>query len=386
MKKYLLLVAIAILSSCANYSKLYKKGNSVATEFNGSIEYQTVFNLIIVPVTINGETYRFLFDTGAPMVISKELQEKLQLKPITSGRVGDSQGNHQNLEYVELPTMQLGGVGFTNSVAITADLKLSPEIGCLNIDGILGANLMRLAFWKIDFENAQLVFSSNKQNLNLPKDSAIILPFLTKATFTPVVNLTLNKKEIKNATFDTGYAGYFSLSSKYLEGSDSVLNTSYGYGSSGLYGSNFDTVFYANSTLQVSSFQQKAIVNYDKGKTKKLLGIEFMSQFVLVMDWELNQMEFYLATAETIDNTTYGFSPKWLDGKLIIGTLHKGSAPEVNGLQIGDEIKSLNHWDFSDPDINTYCEMLISLKSKDVKNITLVLKDGREFSFRKEKF
>ncbi len=381
--KVLPVAIIATLVSCSNYAKLYKRGITDIEEFSGSVKYETVFDLIIVPVEMNGETYRFLFDTGAPNVISKELKEALNLKPITYGQVGDSQGNSQSLGYVKLPTLQIGGVGFSNTVALTADLKLSPEINCLNIDGILGANLMKLAFWKIDFKKQELFFSSDKQGLIPVNDQPYILPFLIKTSFTPVVSLTVNNTQIKHVTFDTGYAGYLSLGGVMPE-PDSILAHSFGYGSSGLYGSNFDTVLFVNTQLQIDSFSQNIIAKYEKGNTKKLLGINFMSQFTLILDWELNQVEFYVDSLEEQSNESYGFSPKWLNNKLIIGTLHQEFLPIKNGLKVGDEIKIINQWDFSEPSLETYCDMIIALRSKTVKMINIVLIDGREYSFALE--
>lgn len=43
------------------------------------ISYQNMDGKLIVPVSINGKTYNFLFDTGAPLTISDKLFKELNL-------------------------------------------------------------------------------------------------------------------------------------------------------------------------------------------------------------------------------------------------------------------------------------------------------------------
>ena len=58
----------------------------------------------------------------------------------------------EELEYVLLPKVTVGCVDFLNTGAAIADLKRSSVIACLNVDGIIGANLMQKAIWQIDYE------------------------------------------------------------------------------------------------------------------------------------------------------------------------------------------------------------------------------------------
>jgi hypothetical protein len=51
----------------------FKTGSPSPRNYYTEINYEDVNGKIIIPVCIEGETYRFLFDTGAPNLISKAL-------------------------------------------------------------------------------------------------------------------------------------------------------------------------------------------------------------------------------------------------------------------------------------------------------------------------
>jgi len=46
-------------------------------EFHKTVQTEVKLGLIFVPVEIDGEIHRFLFDSGAPFSISQKLQDKM---------------------------------------------------------------------------------------------------------------------------------------------------------------------------------------------------------------------------------------------------------------------------------------------------------------------
>lgn len=387
LKHILLGFAFLTLAGCTSISKLYSSGSATQKEFKGKLDFITIFDLTLVPVEINGKEYRFLYDTGAPMVISNELREELALKRISQSNVTDSQGKRNKLDYVWLDEISVGGVEFNKVVSIVADLKKAPEINCLQIDGILGANLMRLAVWNIDNVNNTMTFASTKDQLNLPKGEPVLVDFTPKITYTPEINLMLNDSvELKSVTFDTGYGGYLIADSDYLDSTFNVVEKSYGYGSTGLYGSAFDTTYEAKIPMTIGRFTQVAPVGFSVAKGKNLLGMDFFNQFNLVMDWNTNTMELYKNGNTPPKIYSLGMTPKWYDGKLVVGTIAKGSMAEEEGIKVGDGIVKLNTWNFKEPKLDTYCEMMIELQETRPDAIKVVLEDGRSYSFTKEDF
>ncbi len=384
---YSFLLSIFLLASgCTSISRLYNSGSAASDEFYGRTTYETAFDLIIVPVVIDGRRYRFLYDTGAPMVISKELRDKLELKTVNRGNVSDSQGKREKLDYVWLENVSVGGVDFQKIGVIVADLKKAPEIHCTQIDGILGANLMKLAVWKIENQNKSMFFASSKEKLNVTDGDRMEIEFQTKMTYTPVIDLTINDSTtIKRVTFDTGYGGYLSLDGDYLDSTLTILEKSYGYSSTGLYGSSYDTVMDVKTNMTVGGFTQSAPVVFSQVKSKNLLGMDFLNQFDVILDWNTNTIELYPVKLEKQQLRSFGLSPKWHDEKLIVGSVSKGSLAELDGINVGDVIVKLNRWNFKDPYLSTYCEMMLEMHGKKVSVMNIELEDGRSYTFIKDK-
>src|SRR5436305_13422739 len=55
-------------------------GSIAESEFNETVHFQSVSGLIVIPVTIHGKVYEFIFDTGAPTIITEELAKTLHLE------------------------------------------------------------------------------------------------------------------------------------------------------------------------------------------------------------------------------------------------------------------------------------------------------------------
>src|SRR5690606_34040014 len=255
--------------------------------------------LIIIPVTIEGETYRFLFDTGAPNVISTELSSKLTTKRKRSFRTSDSQGNQTILDYVSLPKIEIQGASFINMTAAVADLKKTDAIACLGIDGLIGANLMRKASWQIDNLNRVLRIAFNFEKLHLPEGSFVI-PFSTEVTGTPVLHLKIGNTDIKKIQMDTGSVGSITTdmdSYKSVLMHETVLakRSSYGVSSVGLFGTAVNDSIFQLEVQQITLGDlvlENQIVEF-KQAIISLLGMAFLKNFLVTIDWSKNLLYLY---------------------------------------------------------------------------------------------
>lgn len=141
---YLVLLCVFLLDcSSSKLSTLFNNGKLNRENFITQIPFTYKLGLMIVQVEIEGEQYNFMVDTGAPCVISEELEKKLGLKPILRDKVGDSQGNMQQQNFYKLPEIIFGDLKFTEIGVVAADLKKSKIIACLEVDGFIGSNLLR---------------------------------------------------------------------------------------------------------------------------------------------------------------------------------------------------------------------------------------------------
>ena len=189
IKRLLILGCLFFLvAACRSSKRLFNKGQLSSTEvLDVRLPFERYDNLLILNLEIEGESFRFLFDTGAPMVVDKSLRQKFAMKKLSRKRVGDSQGGSQHLDYVQMPTFKIGSLSAKGIVAVEADLKSTPGIYCLNIDGIIGANFMRLGFWEINLIDSLVRFTNDFSRIAIDSGAAVV-PFKTKSSGTPVVS------------------------------------------------------------------------------------------------------------------------------------------------------------------------------------------------------
>ena len=343
-------------------------------KFDQILSTTQISDLIFVRVAIGGEDYRFLFDTGAPMVISKELQSKFQFEIISKNRVNDSQGNSKTQNYVTLDSIRLGSQVFTGLTAIEADLRYSPILACLDIDGIVGANLMRHAFWEMDGATGYLRMTNNRNHWDLNQPGLISRSFKIKRTFTPIIDLRVGNTLYRNITFDTGSGDLLSLgragNSNYNK--DSVAYKAYGILSAGLFGSIIDTTESQFLDLYLDSVPYRCPIEFESAKDARLLGMSFFKHFRIYMDWSEGLMHFLPHdTLDFAEGKTYPTSPFIKGEAIIVGQINNLTARQKLNISLGDTIQAINDSSVFPATTETYCEVLQLFKSNDQLLLTI---------------
>ncbi len=361
-------LALLLFSSCKTTKlvRLLRSGETQTAEesFLAEVPFEDNMGLVMIPVKIEGKTFRFILDTGAPNVISMETAEAIGAKKHLSQSTGDSQGVKNDLDFAYLPDIEIGGIVFHHTGGAIADLKQSHEVGCLSADGLLGANLMRQAFWEIDFTTHKVRIASSLALLEVPSD-APKLSFKTVLSGTPKVSVYYEGVEDKNVTVDFGSRGYFSTSDKTIEQIENYeeLPSFSGYGarSSGLYGTG------ENDTTHVIRIPEVRVgdivlneqaIEYDAHRARTI-GTEFFRHYRTVIDWEEEVIYFIPhSTPDKHDFEAFGFSPVFSDDVLKVGYIIPTSEAAMNGMAVGDQILSINNLDFAGMTIEKYCVLL----------------------------
>jgi hypothetical protein len=362
-----------------------QEGSVEQEQFNETIPFEYRGGLCFIEVEVNGEKAMFLFDTGAPNVISEALAKKLNLKIETQGGVKDSGGNRtKGNAFVSISDISISGVHFKNTGAVVQDLSATDIFKCLEIDGIIGANLMRQAFWKLDYENETISLSSDLNDFEIDSSYAV-LPFDVKMTGTPVVDITFGGVMAKKMIFDTGSNKDFSLPLSYLRESQQQASiatvwelgaTSYGIGGKTL----ADTIFYAViDTMRLGNLVvPNSVVAFDAHSDN--FGNSFFKHYDVVLDWESRKI--YMKSFIPYDNSTlrsHGYGVHLINGRLEVGSLYNGS-PAEGKLEIGDRILRIDEYDFSTDAGELICELVnsrkISFKERDVIEMTVARNTG----------
>ncbi|WP_196887241.1 retropepsin-like aspartic protease [Aureivirga sp. CE67] len=391
-KYVLFILCLSLLYACSQKTRKLLHGGKVNnSDFRQEIPFDYSYGVPIIEVEIENQTYRFLFDTGAPTVLDVSVAKKLKYNSIVKQRVFDSQGNKEKEKFIQIPNIKIGEVHFTDIGAVISDIQKTFEISCLKIDGIIGANLMGKAYWKLDFQDQMITVSS--QEFFVP-ESAFTLNFKPqKNQLTPKVEVKIDGKKIKNVSVDTGSNGAFDFEEKdYPE----ILNKTqdiqlYGSASAGVYGRGKNEVQVWSNINKLTfgdlSFKNQ-IISFQKN-TARTIGNEFLDNYIVYFDWKTNKIHLAVKSRYDYDSvTSFGFFTKIEDDKLKVAAVIQNSMAEEFGIEPEMQIISINGKSFENLE-GKECFYAFNSpfpNSHQIQVCFLINNKKRSFTFYKQKF
>lgn len=359
----LLYMVFCMLLSCKTSSfQIMKYGTIAVTNYSDTIPFNFDYNLPLIAVEIEGETYNFLLDTGAPSVISPELFQKLQLNKLSTTKITDSNNTSNTEITTQVPKMKIGNLTYENMGVFVINLKQSYALKCFKLDGIIGANQMAKSFWKLDYENKRCIISSE-----LPQEEIQdfeVVNFIPKTgQLTPLVALEIENVKYKYVTFDTGYNGTISL--PFQKKLDSIFQkkvVNYGSESAGIYGLGTTKNIYETEvpmTKMDALELQNHMVSFSEVPSMTI-GNEIFKYYTIVFDWQTKKMFFKRNNLKQKANVlhSFGFSFMKIQNTIQIVGLIKHSAAEKLGMKIGDELISINETKMHDLTDEQLCDYL----------------------------
>ena len=159
--------------------------------------FESVNNLIIVPVKINGVTFSFILDFGVNRTIlfNNDLISELQLKNKTSISLrGFSNSESIKAYKVEATLFEVDRLkSFKHEILLLEDgnLSFSQRMGT-QIDGILGATLFKNFKITINY-NTERLRIERSQEKQLLAESAVFCPFVLETVNPWFVQVSLKK-------------------------------------------------------------------------------------------------------------------------------------------------------------------------------------------------
>ena len=299
------------MSCVTHWTDAIQQGSIESGDINQVVDFTFENNLIIVPVQVNGKTYRFLLDTGAMTSISKEVQAEFQFKIISKGKLTDSDKSKSTVNYVQVKSMNVGGISFKNQTAFVSDLSANPILDCMNLDGILGSNTMRLCNWEFNYQKEQFTIH-NDSDFNIP-ENAVELAFKTDKQYDIMIPLGVGANTVRNLKLDTGSNGGLTIPNSIFSTLDqngrfTSVFTETGKKQSGLFGK---PVNIKRKLTYTDSIAVKGLTMNDveiKTGTSGLIGNEILSRFEFAINWKKRVLYFVPAGLPTSFNATFGIS------------------------------------------------------------------------------
>jgi Aspartyl protease len=362
-------------------------GQQKIDAFCDTIPFELVKNKIIVPVFINGQSKRFLFDTGANTCLDSSLQATNRFPLLGKINMQDIAGLTYNADLIKIDSLSLGMAQFDGLHAAVIDLKTKPYMGCFNFDGVIGAEAFSNCAIHIDLQKKYLVITNDIRSLNLQNPYQTPISFNKSAT--PILTLRLGQVKFK-ALFDTGMDELFRLGKKTYQkalkkGSLTIINESMGIDGVGAFGYN-GAVKMQLAILPLLQMGQYSITGCstilaEKSDNSNYIGLDLCQYGTVSIDFA-HQQFYFVANAPSQayrQHTTKGFSVEpGPNGGYVAGNVWKGSAAEKAGLKNGNPILKLGNWDLTLRKQSLDCELLLSDMPKEPISVTFKDENGIE--------
>lgn len=378
MLKYLLYLFIILLPShfSSQNRNFFNTGTVKLGKSVEKLPLHFINDLPFVEVIIGGKAYNFLFDTGAPTIISSAIYKELGLESIFESEVGDSQNKVQKQTFTFVPEISIGNLTFKNVGAIVIDFT-QPEFKCLEVDGLIGSNQMALLFWKINYlENSMLVSKDLKLLTNNNDYSTI--PFKSNRQKIPFIKSKIKNKDI-SLELDTGFSGKIQINKNEFNVPENIPKDQYlltkGINSVSTYGPAKETVEYIfrlnKLTLENEEFENQVL----ETGTLNLLGNQFLKNYEFILDWKKNNLYLKPVNQPQTNYESFGFSYRFVNNKAIIALVFKDkNIPLV----MNDEILSINGISLENLNSEQSCQYYLNRIEKELSKITIKIKRGTD--------
>lgn len=323
MQKSLIVILIIVFFGFifCNYIqnvRLLTGGKLDKKDFVQTIPFEYKKDLIILTAYLYDDTTsrKFIFDTGAfNSKIEKSLAEELALKTIATKDNSTAQGISQEIEVTRINSLTLGETIFKNIGAGKLEYNERSVSPCLAEHGLIGANLIKLAYWKIDYLNQLITFSDKPLEIDPQKPFYKLKFDRPLLSGVPDINIKIQDKTVENVLFDLGYNGGIVLP-KSVAGvfSSKEEKKIIDYSTTGIYGSNLDTLLIKKLSTTIGGLQADIPIEFSS-IGKALIGNDFLEHFTVFINYKKKEIILQKESKIVIDDSP-GFIPSILSDSL----------------------------------------------------------------------
>jgi hypothetical protein len=300
-------------------------------------------NHIVLPVTVGGTTYQYVFDTGGYNDITDAIQEKNNFPVLTTQTVGSTNRLKAKVNIVKVDSIRIGSLTIKDLAMLQMNFDNTPSMQCGVDGGLIGASIIKQFVWQINFKTKTIILTDDIAKLSL--DKALKIPVVFNNRLMPFIDVILNGREEK-MMFDLGSSTLISLTGKTggKYGKDRPVIDIKGGAIEGGNGTVQQAIHIikADSLLIGSMELRNRPIVYTALSNENLIGNPIIKEAIVTLNFKANEL--YLSPFEKINDgwQSFGFTAAFKDSALRIATLYSGLAGEKAGLQIGDEIVAVN--------------------------------------------
>lgn len=380
MKPFLQIAFLFLsVSSFAQNVLNLSQGKNTEKDFLTTIPYTEIKEKLIVDASINGKTYKFIVDTGAPMLIFKKLADELELSIVQDVAITDQSNKKETMASVILPKIKIGEVTFNNIPTLVSDNSL---FECFGIAGFIGSNVFRNSAVQFSSKNKTITITDSPRRLKLKSKPSKLLLNPQSNPYIWIEHKDGGNGGREQLLFDTGMDGFYDISMRiYKEHFEklthfNVIAKASGTFSMGLHGNADATENYKFMIpeLAINTIGFKNVITETTYDNHSRIGASLLKYGTVTVDYK--RKKFYF---EPYDNSNsfdlsekqWPFNAILNDGKLAIGIIWDSSLD--NQMKPGDLILQFDDINFEKM---TVCDLMQSSLSKINKDKAIIkLKD-----------
>lgn len=400
-----IILSIVLLAGGSIFYKIHTiksaiSGSKLQTKyFTQTIDFDYVNKWIVLNVKVDGSDreYPFIFDTGAPTVVSNLLLNDLKpqnYRVLTSGKDRDTTNAFSNKMLV-LNSLSIGDVVFKEVGCLEMQTEKWDMLNCISAYGIIGCNVIKSCGFQIDYLSKRLTLTDRLQDL--PNYSSIEwLNYRTNGQETPIIAAKINDSINVELLFDTGMSGSITINSHELyqraNSSSTIKKVAKSLSIPNLYIRGETETIYKSLTLNPDRFSffssnhpNEILVRVNDLPGRKYdgtIGNGYFENYNITLDYNRKRVGFIPnSETDTLIPSTFGFSTFLNKNSLLIGSIYEGSEAQTAGLCPGDEILKYNDHIIAELPADTYCkiyrnEFTLSSPSDSTVQLEVKGKDG----------
>lgn len=350
-----------------------------AAQFCARVPYRIEGEKIMLRAKVNGVEGNFIFDTGAPVCLSRTFAGKLGLSGGKEISFQDSNGQSSTGEVLVLEALTLGNVTF--SQVECALFEEGSMIESFGVDGVIGYTLFGDKIVEINSRTNQITVSDNPDYFSLnPVWANRMLP----GNFVPWLEVKLGDHQADTVMFDSGAGGFYEISEKSfrrIKNSDAfrVLDKGHGILSLGAAGLEDKTTKYRieipDFYLGNKKFKRVTSIT-TQGDSR--LGSEVLKYGVVTIDYPQHKLYLQPFSTEVPDM----YRKEWnvvitvMDNHLTAGFIWESMQDQLEG---GEKIVEINGKRFDK--VDAYQAMttnMIDLSGGKAEIVVIDKKSGKE--------
>ncbi|MFN3753939.1 retropepsin-like aspartic protease [Flavobacterium sp.] len=349
----------------------FDQGNIKGKNYYEEIDFEIVNDKIIIPVTINDKTYKFLLDTGAPNLITKRLKDEISIQSLKRIPVSDANNQVDTLEMIAVKSIKLKNLNFENNVVLATDLDHHFILKCYKIDGFIGSNLFKKSILKISLKDKKIIITDDIKKLHPKSKPTKLTLFGDQKSPYIKINLTGNNQEkgYEDVLVDTGMDGFYEISNRAYsvfskENIFEELSKSKGTSNIGLFGAApvKEQILVKPSKLQINDTTFENLITNTTDDNNSRLGLDILKYGDIIIDFKNKKFYFESEKLINLDHKAPIYSPTVLEQKFVIG--HVWDKNYQDRLKFGDEIIRIDNHILSEMD---FCDIIKLKKNRDPK-------------------